>query len=106
MLLRHDTAWHCGHGDLTLLDLTMKRAAASEQALFADIGECYRAEIEMDLIAEFFPEIMRETAGLVATAARRRTGRTARRADRLVDREDDVGDARAIGAARQQIAAA
>src|SRR5689334_5272191 len=103
-LLRRDTRRR--DRDRALLRLAMQRAGAAEHALRADIGERHRAQIEMDLIAELFPEIMRQAACLVAAAAGRRAGRAARRADRLVDREDDVGDARAIGAARQEIAAA
>ena len=84
----------------------MERAAAAEHAPLAHIGERHRAQIEMDLVAELFPQIVGEAAALVAGAAGRRARRAARGADRLVDREDDVGDARPVGAVRQEIAAA
>ena len=47
----------------------------------------------MDLVAELFPEIMRRAAGPIAPAPGGRAGCTARRADRLVDSKDDVGNA-------------
>ena len=50
--------------------------------------------MRVDVIAEFFPQIMGDAAAVQTGAALRRTGQTARRADRLVDRLDDVGDAR------------
>ena len=60
----------------------------------------------MDLVAQLFPKIVGQTSAAVDAAAGGAAGSTSHRMDRLVDREDDVGDARAIGAARQQIAAA
>src|SRR5260370_9523593 len=60
----------------------------------------------MNLIAELFPEIMSEAARLAAAAADGRARRTARGADRLVHGEDDVGDARLVGAMTEEIAAA
>src|SRR5260221_9515386 len=59
----------------------------------------------MDLIAELFPEIMGEAARLAAAAADGRARRTARGADRLVLREDHVGDARLVGAITREISA-
>jgi len=81
-------------------------APARQGTLRHDIGQRHRAEIEVDLIAELFPEIVGEAARLATAAADRRTRRTARGADRLVDGEDDVGDARLIGAMAKEIAAA
>src|SRR6266446_9027039 len=78
--------------------LAMERTGAAKDTLRHDIGQRHRAEIEVDLIAELFPEIVGEAARLATAAADRRTRRTARGADRLVDGEDDVGDARLIGA--------
>src|SRR5579885_2874768 len=86
--------------------LAMERAAAAEDTLLDHVGERHRAQIEMDLVAELFPEIMGETAALAATAAHRRARRAARGADRLIDRQDDVGDARFVRAMTEQVAAA
>jgi len=55
----------------------------------------------MNLVAQLFPQIMGETSALVAAAAKRRAGPAARRADRLVDRENDVGDAGRIAVMRE-----
>ena len=76
-------------------------AAGAEHALFADIAERHRAQIEVDLVAQLLPQIVGQTAAAVAAAADRRAGRAADRADRLVDREDDVGDARLVAVMRQ-----
>src|SRR5512146_1159812 len=100
-LLRRD-----GAARLARKPLAMERAGAAQDALLADIGERHRAQIEMDLIAELFPKVVREAAALVASTARGRARRAARGADRLVDREDDVGNARSGRAMRQKIAAA
>src|SRR5690242_13876173 len=84
----------------------MEEAASPEDAARHDIGERHRAEEEMDLVAELFPEVMGEAARLAALAADRGARRAARRADRLVHREHDVGDPRVLGGGGEEIAAA
>src|SRR6266851_5029764 len=86
--------------------LAVERTGAAKHALRDEIRGGHRAEIEMDLVAELFPEIMGEAARLAAAAADGCARRTARGADRLVDGEDDVGDARIVGAVAEEIAAA
>jgi hypothetical protein len=49
---------------------------------------------------------MRRAAGAIASAPDRRAGGAARRADRLVDSEDNVGDAGLAAAMGEKIAAA
>jgi hypothetical protein len=71
----------------------MEATADPQYAPLAYIGERDRAEIEVDLIAELFPEIVRRATGPIAAAPDRRAGSAPRRADRLIDGEDDVGDA-------------
>jgi len=71
----------------------MEATADPEYAPLAYIGERDRAEIEVDLIAELFPEIVRRATGPIAAAPDRRAGGAPRRAYRLIDGEDDVGDA-------------
>src|ERR1700730_15304726 len=85
--------------------LAMQRAAAAEHALLDHVGEADRSKIQMDLVAELFPEVRGETSGLAAAAAHRRSRRAARSADRLVDGEDDVGDPRLLGRVSQEVAA-
>src|SRR3546814_11924277 len=70
------------------------------------VRHAHRAEIEVDLVAELFPEVMGLAATLVAAAAERLAGRAAGGTDRLVDRQDDVGDARLAGRMSEQVAAA
>ena len=84
---RTRTASRPGRGDTTKT-LAMEAPAASEHALLTHIGERDRGEIEVDLIAKLFPEIVRGAAGPIATATDRRAGGTACRADRLVDGKD------------------
>src|SRR5580704_7602347 len=60
----------------------------------------------MDLVAQFFPQIMGQTSAAVDAAAGYRAGGTSDGVDRLVDSQDDVGDARVVAMMRQQIAAA
>src|SRR4051794_28538402 len=86
--------------------LAVDDAAGAEQPALADIGERDGAEIEMDLVAEFLPEIVGQAAALVAAAAGRGAGGAARRPDRLVDCQNDIRDARLAGREGEQIAAA
>src|SRR3546814_14907044 len=58
------------------------------------VRHAHRAEIEVDLVAELFPEVMGLAATLVAAAAERLAGREAGGTDRLVDRPDDGGGGR------------
>src|SRR5437588_5583752 len=60
----------------------------------------------MDLVAQFFPQIMRQTSAAVDAAAGDLAGGTSHGMDRLVDGEDNVGDARVVAVMRQQITAA
>src|SRR5262249_61789687 len=71
----------------------MEAAAAAQHALLAYVGERNRAEIEVDLVAELFPKIVRRAPGPIAAAPDRRAGGTSRRANRLLGGEDDVGKA-------------
>src|SRR5689334_21966512 len=84
----------------------MQRAAAPEHAVGADIGQRHRIEIEMDLVAELFPEVMGQAARLAAATPRRRAGRAARGSNRLVDGKDDIGDAGLVRAMAKEIATA
>src|SRR5690348_3709282 len=100
-LLRRD-----GAARLMRAALAMQRAGAAQDALLADIGKRHRAQIKVNLIAELFPEIMRQAATLVAGATRGGARRAAGGADRLVDRKDNIGNARSGRAMREEIAAA
>src|SRR5215218_7333932 len=84
----------------------LRREAGAEHPPLADIAERYRAEIEMDLMSQLLPEIVRQTSAAVAAAADRLTGLAADRLDLLVDREDDVGDAGVVAVMCEQISAA
>ena len=64
------------------------------------------AEVEVDLVAEFFPEIVGQTAAARGMAASSGAWTTARGAERLIDRDDDVGDANLLTDAGQLVAAA
>src|SRR5260221_4321170 len=90
----------------TAARLAIDDAAGAEQSPLADIGERNGAEIEMNLIAELFPQIVGETAALIAAAAGRRARGAARRPDRLVDRPNDVRDAGLARRGSPQITAA
>src|SRR5689334_30656 len=81
-------------------------AAGAEHPLLADIGERDRAEEEVDLVSQFLPQVVGQAARLVQRAAARRAGGAARCSDRLVDGEDDVGDARLARRRGEQVAAA
>jgi len=82
----------------------VETSAAPEHALLAYIGKRDRAQIEMDLIAELFPEIVGRATGLIATAPDRRAGSTPRCTDRLIDGKNDVGDASLAAVMGEQIA--
>jgi len=56
------------------------------------IGERHRSKKHLDLPAQLFPEIVRETASRAAETAFRTVGAAASRFDRLIDRDDDVGN--------------
>ena len=84
----------------------MDAAARPEDAVLADIGERHRTQIEVDLIAELFPQIVGETSGAIASAADRRAGSAAGGAYRLVDRQNNVGNPGLAAVVRQQITAA
>src|SRR5215469_13539059 len=101
---RTRTDSRAGRGDTTKT-LAMDAAAASEHPLFAHIGERDRGEIEVDLITQLFPEIVRGAAGPIAAAPDRRAGCTACSADRLVDGKHDVGDAGLATVMGEEIAA-
>src|SRR6266446_10592707 len=68
------------------------RTRAAEHPVLENIGERYRREKHLDLPAQFFPEIVRETASGAAETTFRTVGTAARRLDRLIDGNDDVGN--------------
>src|SRR5947209_11048958 len=78
-------------------------AACPEDTVLAHIGERYRTQIEVDLIAEFFPQIVRETSGAIAATADRGARSAAGGAYRLVNRQNNVGNPRFAAVMRQQI---
>src|SRR5690348_14925373 len=82
----------------------MDATARPEDTAIADIGERHRAQIEVDLIAEFFPQIVGETPRAIAAATNRRTGRTAGCAYRLVDGKDNIGDPGLTAVVCEQVA--
>src|SRR3546814_6186306 len=81
----------------------MNDTAGAEDAALHDIGHGDRTQEQVNLVAEFLPQIVGQATRLAAGAAGWRTRRTARCADRLIDRIDDVGDARFGRRVRQQI---
>src|SRR5512138_3358953 len=81
-------------------------AAGAEHAAADHVGDGHRAEVEVDLVAEFLPQVVGLAAALVAAATERLPRRAAGRADRLVDGEDDVGDAGLARRLGQEVAAA
>src|SRR5690349_23495649 len=84
----------------------MEATARPQEAALADIGERHRTQIEVNLIAELFPQIVSETSGAIAATADRRAGGAAGGADRLVHSQNDVSNARLPAVVRQQITAA
>src|SRR5213082_2365446 len=84
----------------------VSEARASEHALLHHVGQRHGGERHVNLPAEFLPQIMGETTRSRAGAAFRAAGLAARRADRLVDGEDNVGDAQFARRAAQAIATA
>src|SRR5260370_41984885 len=70
----------------------MDAAAGPEDAVLAHIGERHRAQIEVDLVAELFPQIVSEASGAIAAATDRRPGSAARGAYRLRHRQNDGGN--------------
>src|SRR5260370_3978392 len=60
----------------------------------------------MDLIAELLPQIVGRAPRAIAAAADRRAGGTTRRAYRLIDREDNIGDTGLAAVVSEKIAAA
>src|SRR5712691_11326082 len=86
--------------------LALGEAAGAEHALFADVAKRHRAQIQVDLIAQFLPEIMGQTSAAIAAAADRFAGGTSHRVERLVDRDDNVGNPDLVAVMPQAIAAA
>src|SRR5437867_7213697 len=80
--------------------------AGPEDPLLADIAKRHRGQIKADLVAQFLPQIVGKTSAAVAAAADRRARAAAHRMERLVDRNDDVGDPRLVAVVREEIAAA
>src|SRR5690625_3513361 len=78
----------------------------SRDAALYDIRQRYTAEIKVDLVAEFFPEIMCRATAFLAAATDRLTGRAAGGANGLIHREDDIRHPYLIGGAGQKVAAA
>src|SRR5688500_5034330 len=76
--------------------------ASAQPRTVADVRQRRGAEREMALVAQRLPRVVGPTAALVAAAAARRSGLRARGSDRLVDGEDDVGDAGLIQPVSQQ----
>src|SRR5258706_1013765 len=68
------------------------RTRAAEHPVLEDIGERYRSEKHLDLPAQFFPKIVCETAPGTAKTTFRTVGAAARRFNRLVDRNDNIGN--------------
>src|SRR6202030_395235 len=100
---RASLARACRHGAAE--SFAVDAAARPKDAVLADIGERYRTQIEVDLIAELFPQIMSETPGAIAAAADRRAGSATGGAYRLVDRQNDIGNPGLAAVMRQQITA-
>src|SRR5476649_773734 len=65
-----------------------------------------RAQEDMDLVAELFPQIVRQALAAIGAATGGAHLRAARRLDRLVDRQDDFGDPRLHRGAGEAITAA
>src|SRR6266436_7873736 len=84
----------------------MDTPAGSEHAIFADILERHLTQIKVDLIAELLPQIVGRASGAIAAAAHWGAGGTTRRAYRLIDREDNIGDAGLAAVVREKITAA
>src|ERR1041384_1860623 len=80
-------------------------AAGPKHPPLAAIAERYRAQKKMDLVAQLFPQIVRQTSAPVDAAAGNRSGGTSHRMDRLVDGSDDVADARIVAIICQEVAA-
>src|ERR1051326_3350321 len=80
-------------------------AAGSKHPPLADIAERYRAQKKMDLVAQLFPQIVRQTSAPVDAAAGNRSGGTSHRMDRLAAGRADVADARIVAIICQGIAA-
>jgi len=70
------------------------------------VRELHALEEAVHRRVELFPEVVGETAALVAVTAGAGIGLAARGADRFIDRHDGVGNPRVLGAAGQQVAAA
>src|SRR4051794_41886817 len=69
----------------------------AEDPALAHIGDGDAAEIEVDLVAQFLPQVMGQAAAAVGPAPGGRAGGAAGGADRLVHRQDDIGDPHRIG---------
>src|SRR6202030_3870447 len=85
---RASLARACRHGAAE--SFAVDAAARPKDAVLADIGERYRTQIEVDLIAELFPQIMSETSGAIAAAADRRAGSATDRAYRPFSRHKNI----------------
>src|SRR5260221_6468917 len=83
--------------------VALNDAAGAEHPLVAHIAERHRAEVKADLIAELFPKIVGQASAAITTAADRGAGTTSHRADRLVDRQNDVAHAGCFAGIRPQI---
>src|SRR5690242_1248157 len=84
----------------------LRRDAGAEHAPLAHVAERHRTQVKVDLMAQLFPEVVRQAAAAVAAAADRSAGLAADRLDPFLDREDNVGDAGVVAVVREQIAAA
>jgi len=84
----------------------MEAAAHPEYAMFTDIGKRNRAQKEVDLIAELFPQIVGHAARLVSAATDRSAGGATGRPYRFVDCQYDVGDTSRMAIVSEQITAA
>ena len=71
--------------------LAAERLAAGAEHVFIDhVGQGYRIQIKVNLVAQFLSQIMGQTAAFVPLATGRRPRRTAGRLDRFIHRQDDI----------------
>ena len=95
-----------GRGEERVLLAAERLAAGAEHAFIDHVGQGDRIQIKVNLVAQFLPQVVGQTTTLVPCAPGRRSRRTPGRLDRLVNGDNDVGDAGFGGRVGQQVAAA
>ena len=84
----------------------MQHTAGTQDAALTNILKRHGAEEQVDLVAQLFPQIMRQTPAAIGHTALAGIGIATCHANRLIHGHHNIGYAQQIGAARQHVTAA